>query len=91
MGGGKFGAKLNCTRAQIVTFLWIAAGKPEPQTTENPFTDVKEGKYYYKAVLWAVENQITSGVGEGKFGVNQGCTRAQVVAFLYNALPVLPD
>ena len=57
-----FGPKRNCTREQIVTFLWKAAGAPEPQAAECAFTDVTSGKYYYKAVLWAVENKITSGV-----------------------------
>ena len=80
-----FGPKDQCTRAQILTFLWIAAGKPEPETAENPFTDVKEGKYYYKAVLWGVENRITSGIAPDQFGPNNTCTRAQIVAFLYKA------
>ena len=80
-----FGPKDPCTRAQILTFIWIAAGRPEPETTENPFTDVKEDKYYYKAVLWGVENQITSGIAPDEFGTNNTCTRAQIVAFLYKA------
>ena len=89
-----FSPKQNCTRAQILTFLWIAAGKPEPETEENPFTDVQETKYYYKAVLWGVENHITSGVAPDEFGPNQTCTRAQIVAFLYLAkdqMPQAPD
>ena len=80
-----FGPKVNCTREQIVTFLWKACNAPEPVTTENPFTDVKPNKYYYKAVLWAVENGITSGVGDGKFGVGESCTRAQAMTFLWNS------
>ena len=80
-----FGPKRNCTREQIVTFLWKANGAPEPETTENPFSDVKEGQYYYKAVLWAVENHITGGVGGGKFGVGQTCTRGQAMTFLWAA------
>ena len=72
-----------CTRAQIVTFLWAAAGRPEPTTEENPFYDVKADKYYYKAVLWAVENGITDGIAPNKFGPNKSCTRAQIVTFLY--------
>ena len=80
-----FGPKEQCSRAQILTFIWIAAGKPEPVNAENPFTDVKDNKYYYKAVLWGVENNITKGVEEGLFGPNQTCTRAQIVAFLYKA------
>ena len=75
----------NCTRAQIVTFLWRANGCPEPQTTANPFTDVSEGAYYYKAVLWAVENGITAGKTATTFLPNAGCTRAQVMTFLWRA------
>ena len=82
---GKFGPGKNCTREQIVTFLWKAAGAPKPTSTANPFTDVKAGKYYYDAVLWAVENKITGGVGGGKFGVGQPCTREQAVTFLWVA------
>ena len=78
-----FGVGQPCTRAQAMTFLWIAKGSPEPVSTENPFTDVKEGKYYYKAVLWAVENEITAGVDQNLFGVGQTCTRGQIVTFLY--------
>ncbi|MBQ7161128.1 MAG: S-layer homology domain-containing protein, partial [Clostridia bacterium] len=78
-----FSPKANCTRAQIVTFLWHAMGDPEPKTTENPFTDVKEGKYYFKPVLWAVENGITSGIGNGLFGINDPCKREQVVTFIW--------
>ena len=80
-----FGPKQPCTREQIVTFLWNACGQPEPQTSVNPFRDVKASRYYYKAVLWAVESGITSGVEEGKFGVGQPCTRSQAVTFLWNA------
>ncbi len=72
------------TRAQIVTFLWIASGSPEPEGTENPFTDVTEGDYFYKAVLWAYEQGITAGVSADRFGSEQPVTRAQAVTFLYN-------
>ncbi len=72
-----------CTRGQVVTFLWRAAGKPEPKQSKNPFNDVKAGDYYYKAVLWAVENNITGGTGNGKFSPSAPCTRGQVVTFLY--------
>ena len=75
-----------CMRAVVVTFLWKAAGSPEPKTTENPFTDVKEGSYYYKAVLWAYENKVTSGLTATTFGPTALCNRAQVVTFLYNAM-----
>ena len=72
-----------CTRAQIVTFLWRAAGEPEPASTVNPFTDVAEGAYYYKAVLWAVEQKITNGKSADLFAPDDICTRAQSVSFLY--------
>lgn len=81
----QFGPKLSCTRGQIATFLWASAGKPEPTSTNNPFTDVKKSDYYYKAVLWAVENGITAGVSANRFGPNQVCTRAQTVTFLWAA------
>ena len=81
-----FGVNNPCTRAQVVTFLWKAAGAPEPESEENPFTDVKAGKYYYKAVLWAVENGVTSGMTDDTFGVNNACTRGQIVTFLYAAM-----
>ena len=72
-----------CTRAQMVTFLWRAAGSPEPTVTVNPFSDVREGAFYYKAVLWAVQNSITNGIDKTHFGPDQGCTRAQAVTFLW--------
>ena len=72
-----------CTRGQVVTFLWRAAGSPEPKSTDNPFNDVKSSDYFYKAVLWAVENNITGGTGNGKFSPNANCTRGQVVTFLH--------
>ena len=74
-----------CPRAQVVTFLWRAAGKPEPENKVNPFSDVRPGKYYSKAVLWAVENQITAGLTADTFGPEEPCTRAQVVTFLWRA------
>lgn len=74
-----------CTRAQMVTFLWAAAGSPEPASTENPFTDVSESDYFYKPVLWAVENGITAGVSADKFGPAQTVTRGQCITLLYNA------
>ena len=73
-----------CTRAQIVTFLWRAAGSPAPKSMSS-FTDVPAGAFYAKAVAWAVENGITSGTGESKFSPNSTCTRAQAVTFLYRA------
>ena len=73
-----------CTRAQIVTFLWRAAGSPAPKSMSS-FTDVPADAFYAKAVAWAVENGITSGTGENKFSPNSTCTRAQAVTFLYRA------
>ena len=75
-----------CQRAQVVTFLWRAAGCPMPTAVENPFVDVTEGDYYYNAVLWAVEKGITAGVDATHFAPMQSCSRAQVVAFLYRAM-----
>ena len=72
-----------CTRAQMVTFLWRAAGKPQAETAEMPFTDVSEGAYYYDAVLWAVENGITNGTSATTFSPNAEVTRAQTVTFLW--------
>ena len=72
-----------CTRAQVVTFLWRAAGKPEPDSSRNPFTDVPESQYYYKAVLWAVEKGVTRGTSADRFSPNATCTRGQIVTFLW--------
>ena len=76
----------NCTRAQVVTFLWRAAGKPEPTSTSHPFTDINEKAYYYKAMLWAVENGITAGMTATTFEPDRVCTRGQVVTFLHRAM-----
>lgn len=86
---GLFGSNDSCTRAQIVTFLWRAAGSPEPKSTVS-FADVPAGSYYAKAVAWAVENGITLGTGDGTFSPNATCTRAQSVTFLYRALGTAP-
>lgn len=81
-----FSPNQSCTRAQLVSFLWRAAGEPEPETTKSPFTDVQDpSEYYYKAVLWAAENGIAAGVGNNQFAPNQTCTRAQIVSFIYRA------
>ena len=74
-----------CTRAQIVAFLWRAKGCPTPKNRKNPFTDVKETAYYYDAILWAVEENITTGTSATTFGPKKDCTRAQVVTFLWRA------
>ena len=75
----------SCTRAEIVTFLWRAAGSPEPTTTRNPFRDVNAVTHssYYKAILWASQKGITSGTSTTAFSPDQVCTRAQIVTFLY--------
>jgi len=80
-----FGPYESCTRAQIVTFLWRAAGSPEPKTASS-FTDVPASAYYAKAVAWAIENGITNGMTETMFAPNATCTRGQSVTFLYRAL-----
>ncbi len=74
-----------CTRAQVVTFLWRAAGSPAPMLNDNPFTDVHKSDYYYDAVLWAVQNGITNGTGAKTFSPNATVTRAQVVTFLWRS------
>ena len=80
-----FSPNASCTRAQIVTFLWRASGSPEPKTASNPFTDVATNAYYCKAVLWAVENGITTGTSATTFSPDALCTRAQGVTFLWRA------
>lgn len=74
-----------CTRAQAVTFLWRAAGSPAPQSSAMPFTDVPAGSYYYDAVLWAVENNITKGTSATTFHPDMNCSRAQIVTFLWRS------
>lgn len=74
-----------CTRGQVVTFLWRSQGDPTPSSTENPFTDVVNGAYYYEAVLWAVEMGITAGTSDTAFSPDDTCTTAQVLTFLYRA------
>ena len=85
IGNGLFGPNQPCTRAQIVTFLWRAAGSPEPKAMSS-FADVSTDAYYAKAVAWAVENGITTGTGDGKFSPDATCTRAQSVTFLFRAI-----
>lgn len=74
-----------CTRGQVATFLWRLNGKPEPTAAENPFADVKESDYFYKAVLWAVEQGITTGTSTTTFSPSNNCTYAQVLTFLWRA------
>ena len=90
IGNDLFGPNQPCTRAQIVTFLWRAAGSPEPKTMSS-FADVSMDAYYAKAVAWAVENGITTGTGDGKFSPDATCTRAQSVTFLFRAIGKLVD
>ena len=84
IGSGLFGSNQPCTRAQIVTFLWRAAGSPEPKAMSS-FTDVSADSYYAKAVAWAVENGITVGTSATTFSPDADCTRAQIVTFLYRS------
>ena len=84
VGNDLFAPEQPCTRAQIVTFLWRAAGSPAPKNM-SCFTDVPADAFYAKAVAWAVENGITGGTGDGKFSPDATCTRAQAVTFLYRA------
>ena len=81
----EFGPGGSCNRAQVVTFLWRAAGSPEPAVTENPFVDVEPGSFFEKAVLWAVEEGITTGTDASHFSPGLTCNRATVVTFLYRA------
>lgn len=80
-----FSPGAGCTRAQAVTFLWRAAGSPEPQSSYCPFRDVSAGAYYRKAVIWAKEKGITSGTTATTFSPKQVCQRAQIITFLWRA------
>ena len=80
-----FGPNKPCTRGQVATFLWRSQGQPSTSGT-NIFRDVASGAYYYKAVLWAVANGITNGMGNGTFAPDETCTRGQIVTFLYRAM-----
>ncbi|MBR5489697.1 MAG: S-layer homology domain-containing protein [Oscillospiraceae bacterium] len=86
LSANKFGPAESCTRAQVVTFLWRAAGEPAVENAENPFTDIEEGQYYYDAVLWALEKGITTGLSEDTFGPKANCNRGQIVTFLWRAM-----
>ncbi len=80
-----FGPDKECTRAQIVTFLWSTLSSPEPKNRTNPFIDVPAGSYYYKPVLWAIEQGITSGTSANTFSPDAACTRGQAMTFLWSA------
>ena len=90
VGNGLFGSNDPCTRGQIVSFLWRAAGSPAPKGTAVVPADVLPGSYCYDAVAWALENGITNGLADGTFGVNNTCTRGQSVTFLYRAMGTAP-
>lgn len=83
MGDGLFAPGNSCTRAQVVTFLWRHAGKPQPNGNSAAFTDVEPGTWYSDPVAWAVAQGITDGMGEGKFAPDGTCTRGQIVTFLW--------
>ena len=84
-GSNTFSPDKACTRAEIVTFLWRAAGKPAAKSSVNPFTDVSKSAYYYDAVLWAVEAGITQGTSATTFSPDKTCSRAEAVTFLFRA------
>ena len=91
IGNDLFGPYQSCTRAQIVTFLWRAAGSPEPEGAAAGMTDVAAGSYYEKAVAWAIENVITTGTADGLFAPDASCTRAQGMTFLFRASKASAD
>ena len=91
IGNDLFGPYQSCTRAQIVTFLWRAAGSPEPESAAAGMTDVAAGSYYEKAVAWAIENGITTGTADGLFAPDASCTRAQGMTFLFRASKASAD
>ena len=80
-----FSPEETCTRSQVVTFLWRAAGCPKPRSEQNPFTDVEPGLWYHDPVIWAVEQGITVGTSDTTFGPEEECTRGQIVTFLWRA------
>ncbi len=81
-----FSPDKTCTRGQVVTFLWRAAGCPEPEATENPFADVSESDYFYKPVLWAVEKGITDGTTPTTFSPGSTCKNSHILTFIYRAV-----
>lgn len=80
-----------CTRAEVVTFIWRSFGSQMPKSSYNPFKDVKKGTFYYNAVLWCVENGITSGTSAGYFSPAEYCTRGQVATFLFRMTIIRND
>lgn len=86
-----FGPNKSCTRGEVVTFLWRASGKPEPESAVNPFSDVKASDYYYKPILWAVEKGITTGTSAKTFSPKQKCSSAHIITFMYRAKGIGSD
>ena len=84
-GKNTFSPEKTCTRAEVMTFLWRANGSPAPNSTSCSFTDVEKGAYYYDAMLWAVENNITSGTSDTTFSPDETCTHAEVLTFMHRA------
>lgn len=82
----EFSPNKACTRAQIVTFLWRAAGSPSPEIEDVPFTDVAPNAYYYDAVRWAYEQNITRGTSEYSFSPHRSCSRSEAVTFLWRSV-----
>ncbi len=82
----RFAPESTCTRAQVVTFLWRAMGKPETSSPDNPFEDVKESDYFYKPVLWAIEKGITTGTSAKRFSPDVTCTNAHILTFIWRAI-----
>lgn len=85
IGSKRFGPDNSVTRGQAMTFLWRAYGCPEPETIASPFSDIQPGEYWYKPILWAAENGIANGTGNGQYSPNMTCSRAHIVTFLYRA------
>ena len=83
VGNGRFGPSLDCSRGQTMTFLWRASGEPEPDPISTDLTDVAADSYYYEAVLWAMQEGVTTGAGAGRFAPDATVTRGQFVTFLY--------
>ena len=86
-----FDPMATCTRGQVVTFLWRAAGSPEPKTSGNPFSDVSKEDYFHKAVIWALENGITAGTSANEFSPKATCSSAHIITFLYRAAGIGSD
>lgn len=82
-GGGKFSPNKPCSRAEIVTFLWRAFGEPEPTAANCAFRDIEVNSFYFDAMMWACESNITTGTSYTTFSPNRACSRAEIVTFMY--------